>query len=104
MMPNFWQLYHGERRVGITVHEINEEIDDGRIILQKEVDVVPDESLASLMSRTKRIGAHLVIESIDMLEAGSVRYRRNPAGEGSYYSFPTPADAKEFRRRGGRLL
>ena len=103
-MPNFWQLYHGEERVGITVHEINEEIDDGRIILQKEVDVLPDETLASLMARTKRIGAHLVIEAIDMMREGNVSYRPNLSEEGSYFSFPTPGDVQEFKRRGGRIM
>ncbi|MFC1657370.1 methionyl-tRNA formyltransferase [Candidatus Moduliflexota bacterium] len=104
MMPNFWQLYHGEERVGITVHEINEEIDDGRIILQKEVDVLPDETLASLMARTKRIGAHLVIESIGMMRDGNVPYRDNLSDEGSYFTFPTPGDVQEFKRRGGRIM
>jgi len=64
MMPNFWQLYHGEKKVGITVHEINEKIDDGRIILQRDVEVQPRETLDSLMGRTKRIGAHCVADAI----------------------------------------
>jgi len=104
MMPNFWQLYHGESKVGITVHEINEKIDDGRIILQKVVDVLPGETLESLMGRTKRIGAHVMIEAIEMLRNGNVRYRENPADQGSYFSFPTRKDVREFKRRGKRLM
>jgi methionyl-tRNA formyltransferase len=104
MMPNFWQLYHGESKVGITVHEINEKIDDGRIILQKDVDVLSGETLESLMGRTKRIGAHLMIEAIGMLRDGNVQYRENPAGQGSYFSFPTREDVREFKRRGKRLM
>ena len=62
MMPNFWQMYHDEKRVGMTVHEINPKIDDGRIILQREVDIDQGETLDALIKRTKRIGAHLMIE------------------------------------------
>lgn len=104
MMPNFWQMYHGEKRVGMTVHEINPKIDDGRIILQREVDIDPVESLDSLIKRTKRLGAHLVIEAIESIRAGTVQYRENKAEEGSYFSFPTREDVKEFRRRGKRIL
>jgi methionyl-tRNA formyltransferase len=57
MLPNFWQMYHGEESVGITIHEINPKIDDGRIILQKHVAIEANETLDSLIKRTKRIGA-----------------------------------------------
>ena len=44
MMPNFWQLYHGEKTVGITIHKINPKIDEGEIILQRQVLINPSES------------------------------------------------------------
>jgi methionyl-tRNA formyltransferase len=104
MMPNFWQMYHDEKRVGITVHEINPKIDDGRIILQREVDIEPEEKLDALIKRTKRIGAHLLIEAIDIIRSGNVTYKDNKSTEGSYFSFPTRKDVKEFRKRGKRII
>jgi len=104
MMPNFWQLYHGEKTVGITVHEINEKIDDGSIILQREEEVFPGETLESLMSRTKRIGAHCMKEAIDIVKNGNANYRENAAGHGSYFSFPSREDVREFKRRGNTLM
>ena len=104
MMPNFWQMYHNEKSVGMTVHEINPKIDDGRIILQREVDIESGETLDALIKRTKRIGAHLMIEAIEMIRSGTVKYIENRAEEGSYFSFPTREDVKEFRRRGKRIL
>lgn len=104
MMPNFWQMYHGEKSAGMTVHEINPKIDDGRIILQKEVDIEPRESLDALIKRTKRLGAHLMIEAIEKIRNGNVKYIENKEEEGSYFSFPTKEDVKEFRRRGKRIL
>jgi methionyl-tRNA formyltransferase len=104
MMPNFWQMYHDEKTIGITIHEINPKIDEGRIILQKELDIHANETLDSLIKRTKRIGAHFMIEAIDMIKSGNVKYVENVAAEGSYFSFPTREDVKEFKRRGKRIM
>jgi methionyl-tRNA formyltransferase len=104
MMPNFWQMYHGEKRVGMTVHEINPKIDDGRIILQRAVDIDPGETLDALIKRTKRLGARLMIKAIEMIRSGEVKYIENRADEGTYFSFPKREDVREFRRRGKRII
>lgn len=104
MMPNFWQMYHNEKGVGITIHEITPKIDNGRIILQKEVDIYPNETLDSLIKRTKKIGAHFMIEAINMIKTGNIKYVENIAAKGSYFSFPTREDVREFKRRGKRII
>ena len=104
MLPNFWQMYHDEKTIGITVHEINPGIDDGRIILQRDVAIEPTDTLDSLIKKTKRIGANFVIESINMIKSGTSEYKENIANKGSYFSFPTREDVKEFKRRGKRVL
>ena len=45
--PPFWAFYRKETNQGVTCHEINEKIDDGQIVFQKEFDMtglrnVPD--------------------------------------------------------------
>jgi len=104
MLPNFWQMYHGESHVGITVHEINPKLDDGRIILQEPVAIESGESLENLIRRTKRIGAHVMMRALGMIRSGNVEYRDNPVTEGSYFSFPTSEDVREFKRRGKRIM
>ena len=104
MMPNFWQLYHGEKTVGVTIHKINPKIDEGEIILQKQVPVNPGESLDALIMRTKRVGAHYMLEAIEMMWSGRVQYQENRPDEGSYFSFPAKKDVRRFRAMGYRLL
>jgi methionyl-tRNA formyltransferase len=104
MLPNFWQLYHGEKVVGATVHEVNESLDDGDILLQHRVEVIPGESLESLITRTKRKGAYLMIEAIRGLFSGSLQRTPNDSRLATRFTFPTRQDAREFRRRGGRLF
>jgi len=104
MMPNFWQLYHGEKKVGVTIHKINPKIDEGEIILQREIAVTPGESLDELIKRTKRLGAHYMAEAIGMMKNGSVRLKENHPEEGSYFSFPTKEDVRKFKEMGYKLL
>lgn len=104
MLPNFWQMYHGEKTVGTTVHRINAGVDDGEILIQKETEIKPGESLDDLICRTKRSGSALMIEAINGLKTGSLKPRPNSKEEATYFTFPTRQDVAEFRRRGNRLL
>jgi methionyl-tRNA formyltransferase len=104
MMPVFWQLVHGEKEVGITIHEMNLELDDGRIILQRDMEVAAHETLHEVMTRSKRVGAHLMMEAIDLICSGRATYRANPKEEGSYFSFPRREDVREFKRSGRRIM
>ncbi|MGH8195595.1 MAG: methionyl-tRNA formyltransferase [Woeseiaceae bacterium] len=104
MLPNFWQMYDGNRTVGTTVHRINEGIDDGAILLQEESELLPDDSLDAVIRRTKRKGAAAVLKVLRQLRDGTATEKPNKREDSSYFSFPTRADVVEFRRRGYRLL
>lgn len=103
MMPNFWAMYHGDEAAGITVHTMDEELDRGKIILQDEVEILDSDSLDSLIKKSKKEGAKLAVEALQQIKTGEVELK-DYEGEGSYFSFPTREDVKEFRRRGNRLL
>jgi len=104
MLPNFWQMYHGEKSVGTSIHRINDKIDDGDILLQKETPIQPGETLDSLIRRTKKIGANLMVEAIEGMRAGTLHPLPNDAAEATYFGFPTQQDVRQFRTRGLRLL
>lgn len=104
MLPNFWQMYHGEKSVGTTIHRVNAGIDDGEILMQMETPIADHESLDSLIRRTKRLGAGLMLEALARLRTGSLPAIENRRENATYFSFPTRRDVVEFRRRGYRLL
>lgn len=55
------------QKSGITIHMVNEEYDKGRILLQKEVEVLPDDSPESLAAKVLKLEHHWfsrVIESL----------------------------------------
>src|SRR4249920_753119 len=58
MMPTFWQIFHGEKTVGVTVHFMATKVDEGSALLQEQLAIEPDETLDHLIHRSKRHGAH----------------------------------------------
>jgi methionyl-tRNA formyltransferase len=104
MLPNFWQMYHGEKAVGTTIHRINAKLDDGDILLQRESPIEPGESLEALIRRTKRFGARLMIEAVQGIREGRLQPIPNNSAEATYFSFPTGEQVREFKAKGYRLL
>lgn len=53
-----------EKISGVTIHEVNEHYDEGRIILQKELQLAPDESIETLESKIKQLEESAIVEGI----------------------------------------
>jgi phosphoribosylglycinamide formyltransferase-1 len=61
-------LKAGEKVTGVTIHLVNEAYDEGRILAQAEVPVLPDDNVESLAARVlKREHAFLVETLRDIL-------------------------------------
>ncbi len=65
-----WAVYHGEAETGATVIHMTPQLDAGPCIAQCRVAIGPDETAAELEIRLADLGARLVCETIDRLEAG----------------------------------
>ncbi|MEB2285385.1 MAG: hypothetical protein B6D46_00955 [Polyangiaceae bacterium UTPRO1] len=66
-----WTLIEGDPKAGITVFWTDAGIDTGPILLQREIEIDPDDSAGSLYYR--RIfpaGVDLVLESVALIDAG----------------------------------
>jgi methionyl-tRNA formyltransferase len=103
-LPSFWVLLNGEKETGVTVHFMNEHLDDGPIILQRTVPIAPHETQHSLLLKTKKLGAELLLEALEALERETIELKGNAKEEATYYSFPTPQDGRRFRALGLRFL
>jgi methionyl-tRNA formyltransferase len=103
LYPSFWVLANGERETGVTVHEMDNEIDNGAILLQRRVAIDEEETQDSLLRKTKRMAADLLLEAFDRLDNGTLEPLLNDAAAASYYGFPTRDDVRRFRARGRRF-
>jgi methionyl-tRNA formyltransferase len=104
MMPTFWQLYHGEQQLGVTIHYMAAKVDEGDALLQESLPVTPGESLHTLIRSSKRHGAHCMAKVVRSLQANSAVATQMDHAEGSYFTFPRREEAREFRRRGLRAI
>ena len=105
MMPNFWSLYkyYEDPTSAITIHKMNENLDDGDILIQREFNLDPSESLDSLIKRTKKMSAETFLMAIDILRNRSMNLIKNDPTEASYNSFPKKEDVLGFIEKGFKL-
>jgi len=79
--PNAWSIYEGAPAGG-TIHLMDEGVDTGPILLQREVVVTPDMDAAALYHRTVEALVSLFEEHWPLLRNGQIR-ARDQCGEGS---------------------
>lgn len=103
LSPSFWMMRNGEDRAGVTVFFVTEAIDLGHVVEQQEFPILPEETLEQFIIRSRVIHSEALLRAIEKIERGNVPTWPLTREGGSYYSFPTRADYREFRRRGRRL-
>jgi len=104
MLPTFWQMLNAESAVTVMVHVMAPKVDDGPIIMERQVPIKRNDTLHILMRRTKIEAAHMLVEVINEFRAGTICTKPMPREGGSYYSFPKPEHVWQFRRMGRRLI
>jgi len=104
LMPAFWSLRFGEVVTAVTVHVLDEKLDNGDIMLQRAVIISPEDTWDSLVRKTKAAAAETLIETIEAIRAGTVERRPNLEAEATYFSFPTAVDRKAFLAAGRRFF
>jgi methionyl-tRNA formyltransferase len=67
-----WALINGETKTGLTYFWVDQGIDTGPILLQKEVKIEPDETTGSLyFNKIFPSGVAAIGEALDLIKAGS---------------------------------
>ncbi len=87
-MPYFWVIKNGEKKSGVSVHFIDEGIDTGDIIMQRELSLLPNETEKTLLTRTIELGAPLLVSSVESLIAGTAPRKAQVESESTYFGFP----------------
>ena len=69
--PIQWAVLNGDKKTGITTMYMNAGMDTGDMILQEEVQIGEDETTGELWDRLSKIGAKLLVETVDKIEKGT---------------------------------
>src|SRR5262249_31011202 len=98
-LPIFHAIVNGESSFGVTVHLMDEKLDNGDIVAQRAVEIRDGDTLDTLYPQAFAAASDLLGEAIDACSRGAVVRRPNRQEERTYYSYPTREQIREYRRR-----
>ena len=69
-------LLNGDKVTGVTIMKTDVGMDDGDIILQREVEILDDDDYNSLMPKLADVGAELLINALEEIENKTVKFTK----------------------------
>ena len=82
--PIAWAIVNGETATGLTTMQIDAGMDTGPILMQREIEIGPDETAPELSRRLSEAGAPLVADSLRKLDRGEIAPRAQDGSLASY--------------------
>jgi methionyl-tRNA formyltransferase len=90
-----WAIIQGEETTGITVFWPDEGLDTGPVLLTKEVDITPDDTLGTLyFDKLFPVGVEAMVEAVDLVRDGKAPKIVQDEDEATYESWCRKADAE----------
>ncbi len=90
--PINWAIIKGARETGVTTILIDEHVDTGKILLQRKTPIRKETDAGSLHDHLAKIGADLLVQSLEGLEVGTIR----PVEQNDALATKAPKISKEF--------
>ena len=91
--PIQWAVINGEKTTGVTTIYMDVGMDTGDIILTKETEIGEDETTGELWGRLSKIGAELLIETLEKIEKGNVSRQK----QGEEYTMAPMLEKEMFK-------
>ena len=70
--PIHWSVMNGETETGVTTMFMDEGMDTGDMILKKHLTIAPQDNVGLVHDRLAKLGAELLVETMDLLEQSQV--------------------------------
>ncbi|MEO8604490.1 MAG: methionyl-tRNA formyltransferase [bacterium] len=70
--PIQWSVVNGDAATGVTIMRMNERMDEGDILLQRETPIGAEETAGALATRLAEMGAGALTDALDGLAAGAL--------------------------------
>lgn len=78
--PVQWAVINGEAKTGITTMLMDEGMDTGAMLLQEELEILPDDTTGTLAPRLAELGGRLLVDTITQLKAGRLTPKKQDEG------------------------
>ncbi|MGI8669923.1 MAG: formyltransferase family protein [Aridibacter sp.] len=101
----FWELYNGEKKIGITVHFVAPKVDTGDLILQKTLPLEYDfekygldfeNFLSDFRATLKEPSSQMMAEAIKQIAQGKEQRANQDISIGKRYRLPTKREKEEL--------
>jgi methionyl-tRNA formyltransferase len=92
--PLNWAIVKGERETGVTLHEMVEKPDAGRIVDQQAVPIGPDDTAVEVFHRMTDAAEAVLKRSLPAVVKGQVQFKPNDLSRGTYYGRRRPEDGR----------
>src|SRR5262245_36765999 len=90
-----WPIAMGKTRTGLTIFWPNEGLDEGPILIQKSVEIGPDESLGDVyFKKLFPMGVDGMIEALELVRAGVTLKHQQSLADGRYGAWSQKAAAE----------
>jgi methionyl-tRNA formyltransferase len=82
--PIVWAILKGEKVTGVTTMFMDEGMDTGDILLQREIPIEDDDTGETLQQRLALAGAELFMETLEKMKAGKIHPIRQDHSRATY--------------------
>ncbi len=82
--PINWAVARGYDRTGVTIMRMTEGMDEGPILLQRELPIASDDTATGLHLRLAEIGAEALLRALALLEVGKLEEREQDHERATY--------------------
>jgi methionyl-tRNA formyltransferase len=90
-----WPIIQGATRTGLTIFRPTDGLDEGPVILQKECDIGPDETLGDVyFNKLFPLGVKAMLEAADAVVAGKHRETAQDESQATYEGWCRSAEAR----------
>lgn len=92
--PIPWQIICGESRVGVSLFQFSDGIDEGDIVGQASAELGPDETVADALTRISALSVRLVETYLPRLIAGTAAHEPQDHAAATYCGPRQPSDGE----------
>ncbi len=71
--PIQWAVLNGDKKTGVTTMYINDKMDEGDMLLKREIEIGADDTLGEVWEKLSKVGAELLVETLEEIEAGTAK-------------------------------
>ncbi len=82
--PIQWSIISGDNVTGVTTMLMDEGMDTGDILETAEIPILPQDTAETLFNKLSKLGAKLIVSTVDKLKKGQINPRKQPEQGVSY--------------------